>query len=252
MKRKIHRRLTKMRLQPVRVFCFHQVSDRYEPMYGGIENWTNTDQFKKSLIELKKKYFFVSIDEALKHLRHDVVRIKHYAVLTCDDGYQCVLDVLPWLREQGIPITLFLSMRYLDGKSYDPWFDSCWKELSEGEKARLLESMYFHWDHLKTKEICSENVTLGIHGLDHDDVSGLDESVFGSYVDKCVSMLSGHPRYRPYYAYTWGHHSSENDQVLKSRNIIPVYCDGVNNYGFDGAVHRVWVDGDRFETANLL
>ena len=250
--KKLRTRLMKLRLRPVRVLCFHQVSDVFEPMYGRIENWTNTEQFKKNLIKLKETHTFVSLDDAVKHLRHDVFRIKRYAVLTCDDGYQCVLNLLPWLEEQQIPITLFLSLRYLDGKSYDSWFESCWKELSEDEKARLLESMYFHWNHLKTEEIHSENVTLAIHGLGHDDVSRLDEREFDAYVDECVSMLSGHPRYRPFYAYTWGRHSSENDHVLMKKNIVPVYCDGMNNFGYDGAIHRMWIDGDRFEIANLF
>lgn len=235
-----------MRFQPIQVFCFHQVSEQYEPIYGGIENWTNNAQFKKNIIELKKRFVFISINDALNHLRHDLFRFKRYAVLTCDDGFQCVLDLLPWFEEQKIPIALFLSLKYLDGNSYDTWFDSCWKEVPEGGKKLLLGSMYFYWNHLSIEPVCSGNVTLAIHGLGHDDVSKLNEREFSSYVDECVSLLGRHPRYKPFYAYTWGRHSSENDKVLKRKNIIPVYCDGMNNYGFDGAVQRVWVDGDRF------
>lgn len=244
---KVRRRVLKMRLQPIRVFCFHQVSDEYEPLYGGVENWTKTVQFKKKIVELKKKYTFVSITDALRHMRCDVFRIKKYAVLTCDDGYQSILEVLPWLEEEKVPIALFLSVKYLDGVSYDPWFDDCWKSITIEEKEALLKRMYIHWDHLHASEVCAENVTIAIHGLAHEDVSHMENKDFEAYVDECVTLIGEHPRFEPFYAYTWGRHSSTNDRVLMGKGLIPVYCDGKNNYCFNGAVHRECIDGNKLE-----
>jgi len=244
---KIHRRLIRMRLQPMRVFCFHQVSDEYEPMYGGIENWTETEHFKQHILALKKKYKFISISDALSHLKNDTFRNKHYAVLTCDDGYQCVLKLLPWLEQQQVPITLFINVQYLDGVSYDPWFDNHWKEVPFVKKRSLLQNMYIHWNHLQTELLFSENVTLAMHGMGHDDVSGMGKEAFILYIDQCVDLLGRHARFKPFFAYPWGRHSSYNDKVLKKKGIIPVYCDGKSNYRFDGAIHREWIDGEKFE-----
>ena len=245
---RIRKRLLRMRLQPIRVFCFHQVSDEYEPLYGGIENWTQSERFKQNIAALKKKYSFIPLSEALDHLRQDTFRLKRLAVLTCDDGYQSVMNLLPWLEYQKVPITLFISVKYLDGVSYDPWFDSCWEKQSSEERDELLKKMYFHWSHLKDSVVCSSNVTLALHGNGHDDVSGMEENEFGKYVDDCVPYLDNHPRFIPFYAYTWGRHSAINDRVLRARGIIPVCCDGKDNYVYSGLIHRVWMDGDRFES----
>lgn len=234
-----------MRVQPIRVFCFHQVSDTYEPLYGGMENWTETEQFKQHILALKKKYKFISITDALSHLKNDTFRNKQYVVMTCDDGYQCVLSLLPWLEQQQVPITLFISVQYLDGVSYDPWFDGHWKEVSFEKKQSLLQNMYIHRNHLQTELLCSENVTLAMHGMEHDDVSGMGKEAFSSYVDKCVNLLGGHVRFKPFFAYTWGRHSIVTDKVLREKGITPVYCDGMANYDYDGVIHRIWIDGIR-------
>lgn len=245
--KKVHRRLLKIRLRPIRVLCFHQVSDVYEPLYGGVENWTQTEQFKRNILVLKSKYSFISLYDALGHLRHDIFRLKRYAVLTCDDGYQNVVGVLPWLEQQGVPITLFISVKYLDGVSYDSWFDSCWEGIGLEKKNVLLQNMYLHWSHLKDPNLFTNNVNVALHGIGHDDVSIMNESEFSKYVDKGVLSLGCHTRFIPFFAYTWGRHSAMNDKVLLDKGIIPVCCDGMDNYKYEGLIHRVWIDGRRLE-----
>lgn len=240
---KIVQRLTPLWCKPIEVFCFHKVSDTYQPQYGGIDDWTQTEQFKRNIMALRKKYTFISIEDAYRHLLHDTFRIRNYAVLTSDDGYQCLLDILPWLEEQHVPITLFISTNYLDGKSYDPWFDAHWGDISAEQKEDYLKSMYIQQKHLQQPELRSENVSLGLHGYGHDEVSRMNKDEFASYVDKCDEQLKTHLRYTPYYAYTWGHHSAITDRVLREKKIVPVYMDGYCNIHFDGAIHRKCIDG---------
>lgn len=235
--------MRKMRLHPIEVFCFHKVSDTYQPQYGGIGDWTQTEQFKNNIIALRKKYTFISLEEAYCHLQHDTFRFRNYAVLTSDDGYQCLLEILPWLDEQHVPITLFISTKYLDGKSYDPWFDAQWRDISAEQKAEYLKNMYILQSHLPLPALLSENVSLGLHGYGHDEVSKMNKDEFASYIDLGREALKIHPRYQPFYAYTWGHHSAVTDMVLKSTSIVPVYMDGYCNIHFDGAIHRKCIDG---------
>lgn len=68
---KVRRRLLKMRLQPIGVFCFHQVGEVFEPDTMSECDWTQTEQFKRSILALKKKYTFVSLQEAHRRLSTD-------------------------------------------------------------------------------------------------------------------------------------------------------------------------------------
>ena len=243
---KIVRRLTPLWCNPIEVFCFHKVSDTYQPEYGGIDDWTQTEQFKRNILAMSKKYTFISLEEAYRHLLHDTFRFRNYAVLTSDDGYQCLLDILPWLEREHLPVTLFISTKYLDGKSYDPWFDAHWVDVSAEQKADFLKSMYIQQTHLQLPELHSMNVSLSLHGYGHDEVSRMTKDKFASYVDKCNAQLKTNPRYAPYYAYTWGHHSAITDRVLREKKIVPVYMDGYANIHFDGAIHRKCIDGMKY------
>ena len=240
---KIWRKWIRLRLRPIEVFCFHKVSDAYQPEYGGIGDWTQTEQFKRNILALRKKYTFISLEEAYEHLHHDSFRVRNYAVLSSDDGYQCLLDILQWLEEEHIPVTLFISTKYLDSKSYDSWFDAHWGDISVEQKADYLKKMYIHQAHLELQELLSENISLGLHGYGHDEVAKMREEEFASYVDQCMEHLKTHPRFKPYYAYTWGHHSIVTDKVLRGKKLVPVYMDGYDNASYDGAIHRKCIDG---------
>ena len=110
--------MLRLRLQPIRVFCFHQVSDEFEPNTMKPCDWMRTEAFKDTILKLRRDYAFISLQEATKHLKHDSFRRKRYAVLTADDGWASMKNILPWLAEQGIPLTLFLNPSYLDGKHF--------------------------------------------------------------------------------------------------------------------------------------
>lgn len=240
----LHRALNKLQhlwLQPIDVFVFHKVEDVYNPAYGGIGDWTETSIFKSHLLRLRQDYEFITLEDAYRRLTEDMFRFRKYAVLTSDDGYQSLLGILPWLEEQCIPVTLFLSVQYLDGVSHDSWFDTHWRDKSPEEINALVEKMYLHTEHLLF--LCGDNVTIGIHGYGHDEVDRMSKAEFEAYLDKCIAGLNGHSRFVPFYAYTWGRHSTATDQILREKSIVPVYCDNQHNTKFNGAIHRICIDG---------
>lgn len=112
---KITRKLLKLRFQPIRVFVFHQVSASFDPSTMWSCDWTEIEQFKRNILKLKSEYTFVSLPEAYEKLKKDKFRVRKYAVLTADDGWASVINVVPWLAEQKISVTLFLNPQYLDG-----------------------------------------------------------------------------------------------------------------------------------------
>ncbi len=116
---KIKRKWMKLRLQPIRVFCLHHVCEQFDADTMYACDWMALDEFKQKINALRSQgYQFISLSEAYNHLKKNRFRRKKYAVLTFDDGYKSLKEVLPWLEEQKIPATLFINGKYLDGKSY--------------------------------------------------------------------------------------------------------------------------------------
>lgn len=220
---KIKRKWIKWRLQPIRVFCFHQVSDTFDSstMYPG--DWLQTDEFKKRVISLQDQgYTFISLTDAHEHIKHDFIRMHKYAVLTADDGWTSLKNILPWLSEQRIPITLFLNPAYLDGKH----FRECDTEkyLTEEE----VENLHVQFPYLE----------IGSHGWEHVDATKQTEKDFEENISKSVKVLSVFPNYVPYFAFTWGYCNSKTFKLVLASNLIPVLMNGEKNYNNALSIYR--------------
>lgn len=239
---KMRRRLMKLRLRSIPVFCFHQVSEIYNPQTMWECDWTQLDQFKRIILRLREKYVFLSLQEAHEKIKHDVFRLKNYAVLTADDGYRSLLNVLPWLEEQNIPITLFVNTKYLDGHS--------WSYINEEQARRtridvdmlneVCPDLYLSEDELFS--IDSSWVSVGLHGHEHMDVLKQTESEFCNNVKINCDILAHHPRFVPYYAYPWGHHSEATDRIIRSMGFTPVLMSGARNYNDSDYIDRICID----------
>lgn len=224
--RKVRNRVGKLLCRPIEVFVFHAVSDVYEESLTVREDWSSTDEFKKTMLLLKEEYQFISLERAYEMLNHDRVRAGNYAVLTCDDGFRSVLGILPFLEEQQVPVTIFVNSKYLDGKSIRSGYADSPQYLSEHDL----------WG------ITSQNVTVGMHGYEHNDATSMTQEQFAESVDKCMDMLRKHPRYVPYYAYTWGRYSETTQQVLREKGIVPVFTDGGSNHRYRQGIGRKCID----------
>ena len=219
---KIKNRWIRMRLQPIRVYCLHHVCAEFDAESMNVCDWMEIDEFRtKVRARLKDGVEFISLLEAYRHIREDKIRCKKYAVLTFDDGYQSLKEILPWLDEQKIPATLFISGKYLDGKSY-----------RKNPKERYLTKNEL-W------ELISPLVEIGSHGWEHSDALKMSIDEFKQSIDQNIELLHTHPRYIPFHAYTWGKHTQVTDAYLQSQGITPIYMDGVPNYNNFAVIHRV-------------
>lgn len=218
---KIKRKWMKLRLQPIRVFCLHHVCEHFdtESMYPC--DWMALDEFKKKINELRKQgYQFISLTEAYNHLKKDYFRRKRYAVLTFDDGYKSLTEVLCWLEEQQIPATLFINGKYLDGKSY----------------RETPKEQYLTYDELFS--LINPFIEIGHHGWEHTAATEMTEEELLESLQKNIEILSSHPRYIPFWAYTYGRHDKNADAIMLQNELVPVLVAGNKNYNWIGSIDR--------------
>lgn len=220
---RIKRKLMKMRLQLIRVFCLHHVCATFDAESMNACDWMNIDEFKAKVQALQQDGVeFISLTEAYKHICDNWIRCKKYAVLTFDDGYASLKEILPWLNEQHIPATLFINGKYLDGKSY---------RKNPKEKYLTKEEM----DQLSKQYPL---LTIGSHGWEHNHVPAMTNDEFATSAERNVSLLQNLPNYVPFWAYTYGNHTEASNDYLRAQNIIPIYIDGLPNYNNQDVIHR--------------
>ena len=218
---KIQRKLLHLRLQPIRVFCLHHVCKTYDESTMYYDDWMDIDKFKAKVLSMQQDGVeFISLTDAYNKITNDKFRNHKYAVLTFDDGYASLKEILPWLAEQHIPAALFINGKYLDGKSY-----------RDNPKEQYL-----------TKEelfaLTSPLIEIGSHGWEHNRTTEMTLEEFAESVKRNIGLLSGHPNYIPFGAYTYGSHSNNTDDYLHRQGLVPVYIDGMKNYNEIKVIHR--------------
>lgn len=226
---RIHRKLIKLRFQPIRVLCFHQVSETFDEESMYIMDWLQTDIFKQSIGRFEKTgYTFISIEEAYERLKKDKWRSKRYVVLTADDGWASLNNILLWLNERQIPITLFLNPAYFDGHLY---------------RNRPTEKYLTRTD-VNQLHKKYPLVTIGSHGWKHIAATKQTEQEFEEDTKASVKELSKLPNYIPFFAYTWGRHNESTDLILRDNHLIQVNTNGGMNYNVCNPINREILTSD--------
>lgn len=229
---KIKRLWIKLRFQPIRIFCIHNVSDCFDADSMWPCDWIQTDVFKRAVQELQKKYTFISLTEAQRHLRNDIVRTKNYAVLTADDGFASLKDIMPWLEERQIPITLFINPVVWDGKTVGQNLMS----LPVSAENNCVKDIYLLPEDLKAFQ--SPLVSFGYHGYEHINESAETYETFVDNFEKCRRAMAALDNVIPFYAHTYGRATKQNDEYLIKQGITPVYVNGGKNYNQRQGIDR--------------
>lgn len=221
--KKVRYRWKKFRLQPIRAFCLHHVTSIYDAESMNRGDWMDVNEFKQKIAAMQQDGVeFISLSVAHAKISNDIFRFRKFAVLTFDDGYASLNEILPWLNEQHIPATLFINGKYLDGRSYR-------KNPKEKYLTREdIDTLYKQYPLL----------TIASHGWEHTDASQMTMDEFRQHIDSNVELLQTHPCFIPFHAYTWGRHTADTDAYLLSKKIIPVYIDGMKNYNEPNEIHR--------------
>lgn len=227
---KLRHRILLLRLKSIRVFVFHQVSDMFNPDSMWECDWTQTETFKRAILELKKSYVFIPLADAHRHLQCDRLRWKRYAVLTADDGWESLRGILPWLAEQHIHITLFLNPLYLDGEHKQ--YRSTERFLMRNEVSHLVGKYHPY-------------ISVASHGWSHKDCSAMDMPQFQEQVAKAEQTLACFPNKIPFYAFAWGKHKKDQVDYLRNHSLVPVFVDGLSNINDPNSIHRECLDGKK-------
>lgn len=223
LKHKIQRWWIKFRLQPIRVFCFHQVSETFDASTMWECDWMPVARFKNKIGELiENGYTFISLPEAQMHLRKDAFRSKKYAVLTMDDAGNCIMELMPWLAEHNIPITLFLPYSFISGENVN---HKCGISLTEVQLNELLQRY-------------PELVSIANHGFNHNSAAEVSVDEIISDIEKDEAALKNYAIKIPFYAYPGGYHTLMTDTLIPKMGLTPVYCDGKKNYNDSSVIHR--------------
>lgn len=244
-KSKILRRWYKMIYQPIRVFVFHHVSEERDILVCQEPDWTQLDQFKRNIEYLLQDHTFISLAEACEKLQHDRFRCRKYAVLTTDDGLASVLNVLPWLEEKKIPLTLFINTRYMDRDKLKPiHLDWLGKLAPDADIKAIAKRMYLSKEQIF--DLSSPYIEIGMHGHEHLDARTITEAEFEQNIEQCKQQLINHPRYVSAYAYPWGISSDASIRYLQLNDITPVVVRGGGNYVWNGMIDRECMDNLEF------
>jgi peptidoglycan/xylan/chitin deacetylase (PgdA/CDA1 family) len=106
------------------IVCIHGVEG--DQMRSGISptRWQLSEsELDRQLTVLKRKYEFVSVDDALKILSSDIRTGKPCALFTIDDGYDSAFELAwPVLKRHGIPAVVFIATKHMNTE--EPfWWD---------------------------------------------------------------------------------------------------------------------------------
>ena len=225
---RVRHRLFRMRLHPIPVFVFHQVSDVFEPETMWKCDWTQTEQFKQKILALRKKYTFISLSEVRDHLKKDKIRLKNFAALTADDGWASLVNILPWLTENKIPVTLFLNPSCLDGKHWH---------------SRETDKLLMETDVRRIVEQGSPYISVASHGWTHKSCSEMTMEEFEESVQKSEGVLHNLPAKVPFFAFASGRYTPEQVASLSMKGLTSVLVDGMMNEKELGSIHRYCIDG---------
>lgn len=224
---RIKRKWMKIHLQPIRVYCFHHVTEEYDASYMKPCDWKQMSELMSFVEENRRNGVkFISLDEAYRHIKQDWFRFKNYAVITFDDGCASLKGIIPWLMEQRIPVTLFINPKYLDGKSY-----------RDNPKEQYITA----GDLKQMTDTYGAMLSVQSHGWEHTDAAKMNADELRANIEKTIEVLTPYTTHSipvKYHAYTWGSYTKENDEVLQNMGIVPVKINGRVNYNDASCVER--------------
>lgn len=224
---KIKRKWMKLRLQPIRVLCFHHVTEEYDASYMKPCDWRQLSTFQLDIQRMQREGVrFISLDAAYNHIKNDYLRTRKYVAITFDDGCKSQKGIIPWLMEQQIPVTLFINGKYLDGKSY---------------RDNPLEQYLTADELLEMVDKYGILLSVQSHGWEHTDAAKMTAKELKANITKTLDALTPYTIHSlpvKYHAYTWGSYTKENDEVLHSMGIVPVKINGRVNYNDSSCIDR--------------
>lgn len=143
-------------------------------------------------------YAFVSLDKALEMLQGQGPIPEKVVAVTFDDGFRDTLTrAYPILQRSGVPATVFVVPRYLNGREPFPWLHNS----GQHECPLTWEELQF----LASSPI----ICVGSHGWTHRRLSDLSIADQRREIEQSKSALeAGLGKSITWFAYPYGHRGS--------------------------------------------
>jgi peptidoglycan/xylan/chitin deacetylase (PgdA/CDA1 family) len=217
----------------VTVLIYHRVG-------GGSASAVDLDAavFDDHLARLADHHRVLSLDDALVELTSTNSAPTPAVVLTCDDGTADFCDVVvPALVRHGLPITLYVATRFVDGAEDFPWGapPTSWSALRDAAATGL--------------------VTIGSHTHSHWLLDRLDPAAIDDDLDRSIDLIGEHLGIAAaHFAYPKAVAGSPAAEVAVRRRFRSASLAGsrVNRPGATD-LHRLWrTPVQRSDTADMF
>lgn len=250
--------------KPIIILVWHQVSEEFKEGFHNKLDWTSLNDLEKSIRYLQRKKFnFISLKQAYDILYKSKKRKHRYVVITFDDGYSTIKDIIPLLEKYCIPATFFINTAYLDGRSVK-WPDienfivfasgqenihehlkpdiEKIKKTSNPEKynslRKIIEESYSVLNnknqiYITKKELFEiENplFSIGLHGHEHEHHARMPAEWGKQNIYKNYDILRDHPNFIPFIAFPFGSYTAEEADYWENNGFKTISSDGLCNY----------------------
>jgi peptidoglycan/xylan/chitin deacetylase (PgdA/CDA1 family) len=260
------------------VFTWHQVTPKFDPYRHHKYTWTQFDKFAQQIEYLAREFTIIPLHEAILHLKRGSLP-GACAALSFDDGDISISEnVVPFLKQRGLPATVFINTAYLGGhRSY--WFPILsylrFVEHAEGrsmltddlsEKAQALRSTtnprLYEECRCRIEELASlvpnldsrlvsidwlskldgDQFTIGAHGHEHQRFSMMPSEWQRGDLRKNVQALMCFRGYRPIFAIPFGRsldYTAQSVSIAHEKGLEVVLSNGGINLAAGSVYHRI-------------
>ncbi len=153
----------------VTILMYHGITAKHDPVANFDGKHVKVTRFEKQLAHLKRRYSIISLGDLMEARLGKKVLPTNPVLVTFDDGYRNMYtQLLPLLKKENIPVTIFLPTAYI-GKNEIGWYDAIAaaiaqtkeKEITVAGKRYLLE---------KEKQKCAAILELKIQASENPKI----------------------------------------------------------------------------------
>jgi peptidoglycan/xylan/chitin deacetylase (PgdA/CDA1 family) len=237
-----NRRLVRAGRAPIMAVAYHRIAD------DAANAWTTSrNVFRRGVLWLKKNFDLISLEEAQRRIRSET-NGRPAVSISFDDGYAINCDwALPFLLEQNIPFTYFVTHGFVSGNDFFPHDWNAGKLFKPNTLAQI-------------KELAAAGVEIGGHSRNHPDIGSIDDEA--TLVDEVVTssrdLEDAIGRPVRYFAFPFGQHANLSRRAFELaadagfEGLVSAY--GGYNFPGDDPFHlqRMCVDGPLLRLKNWV
>ena len=193
----------------LRVLAYHSISDQPDGEFSRVYCLPKRVFQRQILTLLRLGFIFIHPDEVVNYLQGQSLLPRRACVLTFDDCYRDLLDILPFLRANSISAIAFAVSGAVGAKAF-------WNKPMSAQLPLLSVR--------ELMELQASEVEIGAHSRSHQQLNLLDiheahEEIVGSIVDIKNRGLKS-PRF---FAYPYGEYSQQIQDIIRTAGIIAAF-----------------------------